>query len=166
MIATPLEGHLVDHVADALPSVNVLFDPALLPPTRFPCDHRGVTGFTRNAAGEERWNAMLGEAEVLFGIPLAISGRAWLATVPRAPRLRWIQGTAAGAGETVRAAALAAADLQRITFTSAAAVHGGMLAEFAFYGLLALRKDAQRLERYHPGRTRLGRFRNGRTRRL
>jgi phosphoglycerate dehydrogenase-like enzyme len=151
MIATPLEAHLVDRVAAALPSVEVLFDPALLPPTRFPCDHRGVAGFTRDADREARWNAMLGEAEVLFGIP-GDAGPELAAAVPHAPALRWIQGTAAGAGETVRAAQLAPADLQRITFTSAAAVHGGMLAEFAFYGLLALRKDAQRLERIRAER--------------
>jgi phosphoglycerate dehydrogenase-like enzyme len=142
-IATPLEPELVERIA-ALPNVDVAFEPALLPPTRYPCDHRGVAGFTRDAAGETRWSAMLAQADVWFGIP-GDTGPTLAAAVPHAPLLRWVQGTAAGAGEQVRTARLAPADLARITFTSAAGVHGGMLAEFAFYGLLALRKDAARL---------------------
>jgi phosphoglycerate dehydrogenase-like enzyme len=146
MIASPLEAHLVDRISAALPGVDVLFDPELLPAPRYPSDHRGVDGFSRDAAGEARWNAMLGQAEVLFGVP-GDDGSALAAAVPRAPALRWVHGTSAGAGEQVRAAQLTPADLERITFTTSAGVHGGMLAEFAFYGLLALRKDAQRLER-------------------
>jgi phosphoglycerate dehydrogenase-like enzyme len=145
MIATPLEAHLVDRIAATRPEVDVLFARALLPQPRYPSDHRGIEGFTRDAAGEERWKAMLTEAEILFGVP-GDSGPTLAAAVPRARALRWVQGTSAGAGEQVRAAGLARADLDRITFTSAAGIHGGMLAEFAFHGLLALRKDARRLE--------------------
>jgi phosphoglycerate dehydrogenase-like enzyme len=151
MIASPLEAHLVDRIAATLPDVDVLFVPALLPPPRFPSDHRGIDGFTRDAAGEERWNEMLGEAEIFFGVP-GDTGPTLAAAVQRAPALRWVQGTAAGAGEQVRAAHLLPADLDRITFTSAAGVHGGMLAEFAFYGLLALRNVGRRLERIRAER--------------
>ena len=48
--------------------------------------------------------------------------------------------------EQGRNAELAAADLKRITFTTAAGVHGTTLAEFFFMGLLALRKDIRRLD--------------------
>jgi len=143
MIATPLEAALVARIS-ALSNVDVAFVPELLPQPRYPSDHRGVDGFARDAAGEARWNAMLGEAEVLYGVP-GDTGPSLAAALPHAPALRWVQATAAGAGEQVRAANLTPADLARITFTSAAGVHGGMLAEFAFYGLLALRKDAARL---------------------
>jgi phosphoglycerate dehydrogenase-like enzyme len=146
MITSPLEAHLVDRIA-ALPNVvEVLYDGELLPPPRFPSDHRGIDGFARDAAGERRWNSMLGEAEIFFGVP-GDSGAALAAAIPRAPALRWVHGTAAGAGEQVRAARLAPADLERIIFTTSAGVHGGMLAEFALYGLLALRKEALRLDR-------------------
>jgi phosphoglycerate dehydrogenase-like enzyme len=151
MIASPLEAHLVDRIAATLPDVDVLFAHELLPEPRYPSDHRGVDGFSRDAAGEARWNAMLGQAEIFFGVP-GDDGVALAAAIPRAPVLRWVHGTAAGAGEQVRAAKLAPADLERITFTTSAGVHGGMLAEFAFYGLLALRKDANRLQRIRDAR--------------
>jgi len=152
MIATPLEAPLVDRISAALPGLDVAFAPELLPLPRYPSDHRGVDGFVRDAAGEARWNRLLGEAEILYGVP-GDSGPTLAAAVPRAPALRWIQATAAGAGEQIRAAQLAPADLERIMFTSAAGVHGGMLAEFAFYGLLALRKDARRLDRIRAERS-------------
>jgi phosphoglycerate dehydrogenase-like enzyme len=152
MIATPLETALVDRIAAARPEIEVLCDQSLLPPTRYPSDHRGVDGFARDDAAQARWNAMLAQADVLYGVP-GDSGPGLAAAIPLAPALRWVQGTAAGAGEQVRAAHLSAADLARITFTTAAGVHGGMLAEFAFYGLLALRKDAARLARIRAERS-------------
>jgi phosphoglycerate dehydrogenase-like enzyme len=144
MIATPLEPQLVDRIAASSPGIDVAFAPELLPAPRYPSDHRGVDGFARDVAGEASWNAMLREADVLYGVP-GDTGPTLAAALAHAPALRWVQGTAAGAGEQVRAAKLSSADLERVTFTSAAGVHGGMLAEFAFYGLLALRKDAARL---------------------
>jgi phosphoglycerate dehydrogenase-like enzyme len=152
MIATPLETQLVERIAATLPDLEVLFEPTLLPPIRYPSDHRGVDGFVRDAPGEARWSAMLAQAEVLYGLP-GDSAPMLAAAVPLAPALRWVQGTAAGAGEQIRAAHLAPPDLERITFTSAAGIHGGMLAEFAFTGLLALRKDARRLERMRAERS-------------
>jgi phosphoglycerate dehydrogenase-like enzyme len=58
-----------------------------------------------------------------------------------------VQCSWAGSGEQVRAAELAPATLERVAFTSAAGLHAGMLAEFVFLGLLALRKDLRKLER-------------------
>ncbi len=151
MIATPLEAELVDRIAAVRPDITVDFAPELLPPARYPSDHRGALDFERDPAGEARWQAMLRRAEIVFGVP-GDSGAGLAAAVPNAPALRWVAGTSAGAGEQVRAAHLADVDLARIVFTSAAGVHGGMLAEFAFYGLLALRKDARRLERIRAAR--------------
>jgi phosphoglycerate dehydrogenase-like enzyme len=56
-----------------------------------------------------------------------------------------VQATSAGAGEQVRAAGLSAAELARVTVTSAAGVHAGPLAEFCMLGLLAFTKDLPRL---------------------
>jgi phosphoglycerate dehydrogenase-like enzyme len=145
-IATPLEAELVELVRSADPRLAVLYEPDLLPPTRFPGDHRGEAAFGRTAAQEDRWRAMLGSAEVFFGLP-GDSGAGLAAAARIAPRLRWVQGTAAGAGEQVRAAALQADDLARITFTTSSGIHGSQLAEFAMLGVLAFNKDLPRLLR-------------------
>jgi phosphoglycerate dehydrogenase-like enzyme len=56
-----------------------------------------------------------------------------------------VQATSAGAGEQVLAADLPREALERVTVTTASGVHRVPLAEFAFFGLLALAKDARRL---------------------
>ena len=149
-IVTPLEGELVDRIRAAARGDDVLFDATLLPAPRYPSDHRGDPHFTRSPAGEERFWSVVGRAEVLYGIP-GDTGAGLAEAVRRAPGLRWVQATAAGAGEQVRAAQLGDA-LERVTVTSAAGVHGGPLAEFAFYGLLALRRDAARYARLRAER--------------
>lgn len=146
MIATPLEQELVERIAATDPRVEVLHDPSLLPPTRYPCDHGGDPGFRRDAAGERRWGELLARAEVLFGIP-GDSPQGLAAAVRELPRLRWVQATSAGAGEQARAAGLAAADLERVAVTTAAGVHAGPLAEFCLFGLLAFAKGWRRLAR-------------------
>jgi phosphoglycerate dehydrogenase-like enzyme len=143
MIVTPLEAELVERIASADQRVEVLFDPALLPPARYPGDHTGDPGFRRDPEGERRWLAMLGETEVLFGVP-GSSGEA-LAEVIAAPRLRWIHATNAGAGEQVRLANLAPEVLDRVTITTSSGVHAVPLAEFAMLGLLAVAKELPRL---------------------
>ncbi len=144
VIATPLEAELVATVKAVDDRLEVLFDPELLPPLRFPCDHRGRDGFLRTDDEERRWQAMLGRAEVLFGLP-GDSGQG-LADVVRANvGLRWVQATAGGAGQQVRAAHLTAAELARVHVTSAGGVHAGPLAEFAMFGLLAFTKGLPRL---------------------
>jgi phosphoglycerate dehydrogenase-like enzyme len=145
-VVTPLEAELAAVIRSTDPRVEVRHEPDLLPPTRFPGDHRGDATFRRTDAQEDRWRAMLGSAEVFFGLP-GDSGPGLAQAVRIAPRLRWVQGTAAGTGEQVRGAGLAAEDLDRITVTTSSGIHGSQLAEFAFLGLLALNKDLARLIR-------------------
>ncbi|BDE08038.1 2-hydroxyacid dehydrogenase [Vulcanimicrobium alpinum] len=144
MVASPLEAALVERIRACDAVSEVLYDPALLPPPRYPCDHGGDPSFARDAAGEARWQAMLARADAILGYPNE-SPDGLRASLAAGPRIRWVQGTSAGMGAHIRRAQLNAATLERVTFTSAAGVHAGMLAEFAFYGLLALRKDAARL---------------------
>jgi phosphoglycerate dehydrogenase-like enzyme len=146
MIATPIEAELVERIRSVDPSNRIIWEPALLPEPRYPSDHRGEPEFARDAAGQARWNTMLAEAEILLGIP-GEDAVQLADTVARAPHLRWVQCMYAGAGEQVRAAELSHSDLERVAFTTSAGVHGTMLAEFFFMGLLALRKDLRRLER-------------------
>lgn len=144
MIATPIDPTCVaqvDHVHDR---VEVLYEPGLLPPPRYPCDHRGEASFRRNPSGERLWTEMLARAEVLFGIP-GDTPMGLAHAVGVGSRLRWVQATAAGAGEQVRAADLSAEQLQRVAVTSTSGVHAGPLAEFCLFGLLAFAKGLPRL---------------------
>jgi phosphoglycerate dehydrogenase-like enzyme len=143
-IAAPLEAELVASVRAVGDGVSVLYEPELLPPTRYPGDHRGVEGFRRDADGEDRMQELLAQAEVLFGIP-GDSPERLAAAVRANPRLRWVQGTAAGTGEQLRAAGLTQDELERVAVTSASGVHVGPLAEFCLLGLLALTKGLPHL---------------------
>jgi len=145
-IATPLEADLVATIRAVDPRLEVLYEPELLPPIRFPGDHQGLDAFRRTAEQDGRWRALLGSAEIFFGLP-GDSGAGLGEAVRIAPNLRWVQGMAAGTGEQVRVAKLTAVDLERVTITTASGVHGAQLAEFAFLGLLALTKDLPRLLR-------------------
>lgn len=151
MIATPVEPELVDRIRAVDPRSEVLYEAALLPPIRYPADHRGEPDFARDAAGEARWQAMIARSDVLYGIPGdTASGLA--DAVRRAPNLRWIQATAAGAGEQVRAAKLGDA-LERVIVTTAAGVHGTVLAEFVYAGALWLLRDMDRLATVRAARS-------------
>ncbi len=143
-IVTPLETELVDRIAAVDDRLDIRYQPDLLPPPRFPCDHRGVDSFHRTPEQHTRWLRMLAEAEVLFGLP-GDSGAGLADAVRTCPGLRWVQATAGGAGEQVDAAALSRDELQRVQITRAGGVHVGPLAEFAMLGILAVTKDLPRL---------------------
>ncbi len=144
VIGTPLEAGLVATISAVDDRLDVFFEPDLLPPLRFACDHRGIDAFVRTDEQERRWQAMLGRAEVLFGVP-GDSGEGLAETVRANAGLRWVQATAGGAGEQVAAAGLSDEELARVLITSASGVHAGPLAEFALFGLLAFTKDLPRL---------------------
>jgi phosphoglycerate dehydrogenase-like enzyme len=144
MIASPLEAELAATIRAAEPRAEVLFEPDLLPPARYPADHRGDPAFRRDAEAEARWRVLLDRAEVLFGIP-DDTAEGLAAAVTGLPRLRWIHATSAGAGEQVRKAALPAEALQRVAITTSSGVHAVPLAEYAILGLLAVAKELPRL---------------------
>src|SRR6266581_3078250 len=146
LIATPVEAELVGRLHGIDERLEVQFEPALLPPPRFPSDHRGEVDFKRSPADEERFRRLVAGAEVLYGIPADTpEGLAW--AVRTAPDLRFLQATAAGAGEQVRAANLTEAELDRVAITSASGVHAVPLAEWSMLGLLAFAKGLPRLRR-------------------
>jgi phosphoglycerate dehydrogenase-like enzyme len=139
VIASPLEADLAARIQAADPRAEVLFEPDLLPPARYPGDHGGDPGFRRDADDEARWRALLDRAEVLFGIP-DDSTEGLAGAVTGLPDLRWVHATSAGAGEQVRKAGLPAEALARVAVTTSSGVHGVPLAEFAVLGLLAVAK--------------------------
>ena len=142
LIASPLEAELVERIRVAEPRAEVVYEPDLLPPARYPGDHRGDPEFRRDPEAEARWRALLQAAEVLFGIPE--DSAAGLAEVAGLPGLRWVHATSAGAGEVVRTADLPAEALKRVTITTSSGVHAIPLAEFAILGLLAVAKELPR----------------------
>ncbi len=150
MIASPLEPQLVARISREALVDEVLYDSALLPAPRYPNDHRGAD-LTLDATQQARWDAMLARAEALFGYPQE-AGTGLAHSLAHGPRVRFVQGTSAGMGAHIRRANLPPVALQRVAFASAAGVHAQMLAEFAFFGMLSLRKDAVRLARLRAER--------------
>ncbi len=145
LIATPFQRRLAERIRwDGPEHIQLLYDPDLLPPTRYPNDHAGAPDFQRGPAEQTRFEQWLRQAEVLLGVP-GETPAALQEVVRRCPNLRWIQGTAAGTGQQVRDAHLGAQPLQRITFTSSAGIHATQLAEWAMLGLLAFTKGVPRL---------------------
>ena len=144
LIASPLEAELAARIQAADPRAEVLFEPDLLPPARYPADHRGDPAFRRDPGAEARWRALLDRAEVLFGVP-DDSAEGLAEAVNGLPGLRWVHATSAGAGEQVRKAGLPAEALGRVVVTTSSGVHAVPLAEFAVFGLLAVAKDLPRM---------------------
>ncbi len=144
VIATPLERELVDRIRNVDERLDVVYEPALLPPPRWPSDHVGDPSFVRTPAQEERFAELLAGAEIVFGFPREDPEQIpWL--VRAAPGLRFVQATYAGAGQQLAAAGLSREDLERIVWTSSAGVHATPLGEWALFGILALTKGLPRL---------------------
>ena len=144
VIATPMTPEDAERVA-AEEGVELTYRPELLPERQWVGDINGKGGVPLD---DERWKDALERAEVVFGIP-GSTGEGLVDLVRRAPRLEWVQGRNAGAGEQF-GAALELADpgeLDRITVTTSSGVHAGPLAEFAIFGLLAFAKDLPTLQR-------------------
>ena len=143
-VATPLPTELRHLIIDVDPDIELLVDDDLLPPMRFPGDHDGDPSFHRTPQQQTAFDSLLAKADVLYGIP--DTKPATLGPAIRAnPALRWVHTMAAGGGGQVRAAGLTDRELSQVVFTTSAGVHGGTLAEFAVFGVLAGAKDLPRL---------------------
>src|SRR3954447_4539677 len=144
VIATPVEGELVERLRAVDDRLDVRFEPDLLPPPRYPSDHAGDPSFTRSPEQEARFDALTAEAEILFGFPREDPDQL-ARVVRRAPKLRFVQATFAGAGQQLAAAQLTREELDRIAFASSSGVHATPLAEWALFGILAFTKGLPRL---------------------
>jgi phosphoglycerate dehydrogenase-like enzyme len=159
-VAAPLTDELHALIEAAEPRVDLVRDATLVAPMRWPADFSGDPGFRRTPEQQSRFEELLDGADALYGIPDVDS--AALARTVRANRgLRWVHTMAAGGGGQVKAAGLSAAELERVAFTTSTGVHGGPLAEFAVFGVLAGAKDlprliAQQREREWSGRWAMG----------
>lgn len=142
-ITSPLEPVYVERMRAVAPgSVTILYEPDLLPPTRYVADHNGVSGFFLNKEQQKRWDANLAQADILWDFPtVPSSGPGILELVPN---LRWVQTTSAGVGPRVKALGL---DTSEVIVTTASGVHAKPLAEFAFMAMLTHVKDLKRIQR-------------------
>ncbi|MFJ2370550.1 D-2-hydroxyacid dehydrogenase [Microbacterium sp. NPDC087665] len=131
-------------IEDLEPRLEVIRDHSLEHPARWPADWPGDPDHVRTPQQQQAFDAMVDSADVLFGIP-DVDADALARTVAANPRLRWVMTTAAGGGAQVKAAELPRADLDRLVFTTSAGVHGGPLAEFAVFAVLAGAKGLPRL---------------------
>ena len=140
VIASYLEEEHVERVRGVGEGLRVLYREDLVPPPRWPGDHAGQPGWRRTQEGEREFLAMLGEAEVLYDFP-----RGHVEDLLRvAPKLRWVQGSMAGAGEVAEKAGLLDSD---VAVTTASGVYSGPLAEFVLMAMLQHVKDLDRLKR-------------------
>jgi phosphoglycerate dehydrogenase-like enzyme len=125
---------------------EVLYRPDLVPPPRWEGDHNGPEGWERTPEEEEEFLMMLAEAEVLYDFP-----RGHVRDLTEvAPKLRWVQGSMAGAGEVARAAGLVETD---VVVTTASGIYSGPLAEFVLMGMLQHVKGLDLLRRDKETRT-------------
>ena len=144
VVAVPLREEHCRLIEALEPRVEVVRDHSLYKPMRGPADWSGDPAFTRTPEQQAVFDAMVDSADALFGIP-DVDPAALARTVAANPSLRWVMTTAAGGGSQVKDAGLPAEALERIRFTTSAGVHGGPLAEFAVFGVIAGAKDLPRL---------------------
>ena len=126
-IASPLEPEHVERIRAVAPDqVTVDYQPDLLPPTRYIADHGGAS-FSRTAEQEQRWRDALTAADIVWDLPRRPED------VALALRLKWIQTTSTGVGQSIKTLGLQDRD---VIITTARGVHAGPLAEFVFMALL------------------------------
>jgi phosphoglycerate dehydrogenase-like enzyme len=142
LIASPLEAEHVERMrAEAPKGVEIVYEPELLPPTRYVGDHGGVAGHQLTTEQSERWTGLLASADALFDFPWNERGRH-----PReyAPNVRWIQTSSAGVGRAAQAMGIQPGEM---TITTASGVHARPLAEFVMMVLLMGAKEYCRIVR-------------------
>ncbi len=151
VVAVPLSEEHCRLIERLEPRLELVRDASLVRPMRGPADWSGDPAHERTPAQQRAFDELVDSADALFGIP-DVDPAALARTVAANPRLRWVMTTAAGGGGQVKAAGLAPEALDRIVFTTSAGVHGGPLAEFAVFGVLAGAKDLPRLAQQQADR--------------
>ncbi|WP_435746160.1 D-2-hydroxyacid dehydrogenase [Microbacterium sp. PMB16] len=152
VVAVPLPEEQCRLIEELEPRLAVVRDHTLMHPMRGPADWTGDPEHTRTPHEQAAFDAMVDSADVLFGIP-DVDPAALARTVSANPNLRWVMTTAAGGGASVKAAGLSRDDLDRVVFTTSAGVHGGTLAEFAVFAVMAGAKGLPRLLADQQSRT-------------
>ncbi len=143
LTASYLEAEHVRRIA-AVEGVRVIYEPDLVPPPRYTCDHVG-SPMTRTDNDERRWRGYLAEAEVMFDFDYTNAQT----LKDLIPNVRWIQGTSTEIGDfLVRTGLINTA----LTFTTARGVHAKPLADFVIMAMLWFAKDGFRMVRDQAAR--------------
>ena len=145
VIASYFEEQYVRRIREVDGRLRVLYREDLVPPPRWPGDHVGPEEWERTPENEEAFLKMLGEAEALYDFPRGHVEDLVLV----APKLRWVQGSMAGAGEVAQKAGLGDTD---VVVTTASGIYSGPLAEFVLMAMLQHAKDLDRLRRDKAGK--------------
>jgi phosphoglycerate dehydrogenase-like enzyme len=146
VIASFFEEEHVRRIRQVDERLRVLYREDLVPPPRWEGDHAGPEDWNRSPEEDEEFLGMLAEAEVLYDFP-----RGHVEDLMEvAPKLRWVQGSMAGAGEVARAAGLAE---NGVVVTTAGGVYSGPLAEFVLMGMLQHVKDLDLLRKDRASKT-------------
>jgi phosphoglycerate dehydrogenase-like enzyme len=128
LICSYLEPEHVERIRAVDASLEVIYAPELLPKPRYTADHVGFP-LKRTPQEQVRWEALLGEAEILFDFDYT-----GIKELPeRAKRVRWIQASSAGIGQFVRRHGY---ERMNAVFTTASGVHARPLAEFVLMVML------------------------------
>ncbi|HEY8737747.1 MAG TPA: D-2-hydroxyacid dehydrogenase [Candidatus Dormibacteraeota bacterium] len=138
LIASWLDPQHAERIAAAEPDrIELIYEPELLPTTRFEADHHGPS---RPLSDEQRrrWGESLGRAEVAFEFDWERPEQ----LLSRAPRLRWVQASSSGIGPLVDSLGLSGSSL---LITNAAGIHAQPLAEFVLLAALHFAKEMPRL---------------------
>jgi phosphoglycerate dehydrogenase-like enzyme len=134
LIVSYLEPHHVERIRNIDSRINVLYEPSLIPPKRFPSDHIGAT-FQRTDDQEIKWLSLLRSADILFDFD-----RSHYEDLPvLAPNVKWLQATSSGIGQTIKNMKYDER-MPSTVFTSASGVHRRPLAEFCLMVMLAFNK--------------------------
>jgi phosphoglycerate dehydrogenase-like enzyme len=139
MIASPLEAVHVARIRASVPeSVEIIYEPDLLPPTRYVGDHGGERGFSLTPEQQQRWDTHISQADVLFDFPWNNHGH------PHSygPNIKWIQSSSAGVGRMAERMGIKPGEL---IITTASGVHARPLAEFVMLVLLMAAKENRRI---------------------
>jgi phosphoglycerate dehydrogenase-like enzyme len=140
VVTSYFEEEHVRRIREVDGRLRVLYKEDLVPPPRWPGDHVGPEDWSRTREQDEDFLAMLAEAEVIYDFP-----RGHVRDLTDvAPKLRWVQGSMAGAGEVAKKAGLLETD---VVITTASGVYSGPLAEFVLMAMLQHAKNLERLRR-------------------
>ncbi len=145
LIATWLDPRHAERIAAAEPDrIELIYEPELLPTSRFEADHHGPA---RPLSDEQRlrWQEQLGRAEIAFEFDWERPEE----LLERAPRLRWVQATSSGIGPLVEHLGLAGSPL---LITNAAGIHAQPLAEFVLLAALYFAKEMPRMNTWKADR--------------
>ena len=115
------------------PRVQLVRDHALNAPARWDADWNGDPAFTRTPEQTAAFTELINGADALFGIP-DVDPALLARTVRANPNLRWVHDHRRRRRLPGPGGRPDRDELERVTFTTSAGVHGSTLAEFALFG--------------------------------